>query len=138
MKKNKVRSLARYFKLFVIVSSALTTICLGLNFSEGSELVDWSRNLALVFSALATGAATLIGAWDLDNYWMKKNVLITNLERLSDKLNYFISTEREISPKMLDELFYEYQSAMEMHTDYWKEALESAVSDSANTIPRTE
>ena len=138
-KKNSVRTQSRNIRIFVILASALTTISLGLNFSDNSPWIDWSRNIALVFAALATAAATLNGLLDLDNYWLSKNVMLTSLERLSEKISYFIRTQRILSQQELDDLFYEYQSAMHLHIDYWKDASrDSLKTDAIADIPKVD
>lgn len=123
-KKKKKRSQAYAWTLHIssLVVAGLSTVLLGLQIDNPSYVI-WSRNLALVFTAIGTLAAGLLTFWNLDEYWLKQRVMLARLETLLKEFQYYLHVQDVPSRSKVDLFHRRYMTILAQQVEYWETTL---------------
>lgn len=105
-------------RIGVMALGATSTVLLGVRLDDPGY-IEWSRNLALGFSALATFLTGLSAFWNLESYWMLRKAAEHQLRLLERRLEYARSAPDGLSTAQVDELFEEYLSILGKQSEYW-------------------
>lgn len=122
-RKDIVRRISWSLKIAVMLLGMIATIILGLSFKEGSNYVIYSRNGALICTALSTFLAGLASFWDIDHYWIKRKVIVTQLEGLLEEFAFCRASTTDLSDDQIQGFFQRYQDIVQQQTEYWERKL---------------
>jgi hypothetical protein len=107
---------------------AASTVLLGVRIDDPGY-GEWSRNLALGFSAMATFLTGLTAFWNLESYWMRRKAAEHQLRMLERRFEYGRSAPDGLSKAQVDELFEEYLSILGRQSEYWAVRAEPVSTD---------
>jgi hypothetical protein len=127
-REHNIRIASWALHIAVLVFGGLTTVLLGLQIVDNQYTI-WSRNVALIFSALSTLATGLIAFWNIDRYWIRRKLMITELRILRERLIYTVVKDSSASEKDIERIngmFNEYTEILEKDIEYWREAYAGA------------
>lgn len=112
----------------VLALGAAATVLLGVRVGNPGY-IEWSRNLALGFSAAATFLTGLSAFWNLESYWMLRKAGEHRLRLLAKRVEYARSAAEGLSAERVDGLFEEYLSILGELGDYWAAQVEPVSSE---------
>ncbi len=124
-KKDRARRASWFLKIAVMLLGMIATIFLGLTFKEGSAYITFSRNAALICTALSAFLAGLASFWNVDHYWIKRKVIVTQLEELLDELEFSRASTAALSNDQIKSFFHSYRDVVRQQTEYWEGVLAS-------------
>lgn len=119
-RKNFVRRIAWLLKISIMLLGMSATVLLGLTYGEDSPNLIYSRNLAMVCTAMSTLLASLAAMWNIDHYWLKRKVIVTKIDSLLEELKFQRSISNPISENQIEQFFKRYQNIMKQQTEYWE------------------
>jgi hypothetical protein len=105
-------------RIGVMALGAASTVLLGLRVSDPGY-ADWSRNLVLGFTALATFLTGLGTFWNLEEYWVRRKAAEHQLRLLKERLEYARTAPAGLPAAELDQLFEEYLVVLRSQGEYW-------------------
>jgi hypothetical protein len=119
-RKDTVRRISWSLKIVVMLLGMIATIILGFSFKEGSDYVIYSRNGALICTALSTFFSGLASFWDIEHYWIKRKVIVTQLEGLLEEFEFCLTGTTDLSNDQIQGFFQRYQNIVQQQTEYWE------------------
>jgi len=119
------------FRILTLLLAAASTVLLGLTIPDNPGYLVWSRNLALVFSAVGTLVVSLGAFWNLEAYWLKSKVLFARVRALRERCRFLLSESDTLSPEEIADAFTEYRALMDSQIEYWERATEQAASQAS-------
>jgi hypothetical protein len=139
-RKDRAKWLTWSLRIAVMFLGTATTIVLGISVNEpaDSEYLTVSRNVALVLGALSTFLAGLASFWSIDSYWLKRKVILAQLESLSQEYAYRRAKSPDVPTEDLDYFFEKYQRILDQQTEYWESVLARTSSGPAVPTARQE
>jgi hypothetical protein len=125
-RKDVVRRISWSLKISTMLLGMTATIILGMSFKEDSAYIMYSRNGALICTALSTFLAGLASLWNIDHYWVKRKVIVSQLEALVEEFEFRRTMVSPMQENQIRGYFKRYQDIVEQQTEYWEEMLARA------------
>ncbi len=119
-RKDFVRRVSWSLKISVMLLGMIATIILGLSFKDGSDYITYSRNAALICTALSTFLAGLASFSNVDHYWIKRKVIVSQLEALLEEFSFLRASAGVLSDQQVQSFFQRYQDVIQQQTEYWE------------------
>jgi uncharacterized membrane protein len=122
----------RFYKYSTIILAGLSTIILGLDFSDYGDMVVLGRmryttlakNIALIIGAIITITTALMTYWNIEKYWLTNKTIVNKLRALRDDIEAdFVAGKLAGAEPHLDEKIAEYKNIKGDFYKYWEGAL---------------
>lgn len=119
-RKDKVRRATWSIRITIMLLGMIATVLLGLSFSDSAAYLSYSRNAALICTALGTFLAGLAAFWNLDTYWIKRKVILTHLQALQQEFEFRQSQMQPMPAVEVERFFQRYNEIIQQQTEYWE------------------
>lgn len=113
--KNK----ATWLHISVTLLGSISTVVLGLEISENNLLIDYTKNVALVTSALITLISGYTTFFDHKDLWISYTKTRNELKKLQFEFDYYLKGELDISHDKIDEFKEKYNNILTIANQDW-------------------
>lgn len=120
-KTDRIKNIHYFLRISVMLLSGITTVILGLKFTNASWWISNYSNIALCVTAIITFLSGLIVFWDLENYWIRNKIMLNKLKELRYEFVFFIEGFMEGNSKDLKTFLDKFLS--NLGDEYWEKFL---------------
>ncbi|MFK7798558.1 MAG: DUF4231 domain-containing protein [Aureispira sp.] len=113
--KNK----ATWLHISVTLLGSISTIVLGLEISKNNLLIDYTKNVALVTSALITLISGYTTFFDHKDLWINYTKTRNELKKLQFEFDYYLIGEPDITHEKIDEFKEKYNTILTRANQDW-------------------
>jgi hypothetical protein len=122
----------RFYKYSTIILAGISTIILGLDFSDygNTALIGqmryttFAKNIALIIGATITVTTALMTYWNIEKYWLTNKTIVNKLRALRDDIESdFVAGKLTNDEKKLQEKIDDYRNIKGDFYKYWEGAL---------------
>ncbi|TKK68248.1 DUF4231 domain-containing protein [Ilyomonas limi] len=122
----------RFYKYSTIILAGISTIILGLDFSDYGDMIvfgemrytTFAKNIALIIGAIITVTTALMTYWNIEKYWLTNKTIVNKLRALRDDVESdFVAGKLNNGEKTLQEKIDEYKKIKGDFYKYWEGAL---------------
>lgn len=121
-KVGKLKRLAYGFKISVMALGMISTVLLGFNINNENYL-QFSRNAAFIIGALITLLTGMESYWNIQNYWIKKQIMLSQLKELKEQFRFLDIKSNGIDDDGILKIFEQYLSIVRKESEYWEQVL---------------